>query len=55
MLQVFIIGWSAGLQQVDNVEAVGAGRRSCSSVSIHLLLAGFRAVPCIEKSHEKSI
>lgn len=54
MLQVFIIGWSLGLQ-VDDAEAVGAGKRSCSSVSFHLLLAGFRAVPCIEKSHEKSI
>lgn len=55
LLWGFISGWSPGLKQVGDAEAIRAGKSSCSSVSFHLLLAGFKPSPCMEKSHEKSI
>lgn len=55
ILQVFIFSWSLGHKKLLVYRLLVQDKRSCSGVSFHLWLAGFRAVPHLEKSHEKSI
>lgn len=47
-----LVSWT---QQVASVEAVGAGKEVLQPCLVPFVVAGFRAVPRLEKSHEKSI
>lgn len=42
-------------QQVASVEAVAAGKEILQQCLVPFVVAGFREVPRLEKSHEKSI